>query len=861
MSRFYRALLRLYPASFRAEYGEEMAAVFAARVGEHTGAGARLALAGGAALDTLRHATAAHLEILRQDLRYTARSFRRAPGFVLTAVLVVAIGVGANTAAFSVADHVLFRPLPFFQSDRLVKLWSRVPGYERMELSPAVYRDWRQAATGFEAIGAFHGIAVNLTGSGTPERVEAAAVTADLLPLLGIRPALGRLFTPADDRDGTGGTVVLSHGLWQGRFGGDPAVLGRRVLLDGLPYDVIGVMPQDFDFPRQDVALWTPLRLGTDAFEDRNNNYLQALARLRPGVTLEAARSELAVISARLRQAFPEEHEDQGATALLLRDEISDQTRLLLAALCGAALCTLLIACANLGGLLLARAVTRRRELALRTALGAGRERLVRQLVTESIVLAALGGLLGLAVARAALPLLARLVPTTLPGASQPVLDLRVLLFAALLTALTGLAFGVWPAVRAGRDTGFEGLRDGARGGSGRQRLRGALVVTEVAASVVLLVSAGLLLRALWRIQAVDPGFRTEGVLTLRTALPNPAYETTARRIAFYDRVLGEVQALPGVRAAGYASFLPMAMSGGIWPVGLEGAAESPRANRVASLRYVTPGYFGALSIPLRRGRSIDRRDRGESPPVALVSESFARRYWPAEDPIGRRFTFAFMERTVVGVVGDVRVRGPERVSEPQVYLPAGQVPDGGVILYAPKDLVVRTAGDPAALVPAIREIIARADPAQPISNVRLMEDIVAEQTASRAVQARLLGALAAVAMLLTGVGIHGLLSFTVSARSRELGLRMALGARRGDVLRLVLRQGLMLALLGLVPGALLAWAGGRAMQALLASVRPGDAATFGSVMALCLGMAVAGSLAPALRAVRVDPMSALRAD
>ena len=861
MIRAYRALLRLYPASFRAEYGEEMAADFAARLRESSSPYTRLALLLGAAADTLQHAAAAHGEILRQDLRFTARAFRRAPGFVATAVLVVAIGVGANTAAVSVADHVLLRPLPFPDSDRLIKLWSRVPGYERMELSPAVYRDLQGGTTSFEAVGAFTGISVNLTGGGTPERLEGTAVTADLLPVLGIRPALGRLFAPAEARDGAGGTVILSHGLWQRRFGGDPAVVGRHLLLDGQPYDVIGIMPPGFHFPRQDVALWTTLRLAAAAFDDRNNNYLQALARLRPGVTLEAAQAELTVVAARIARAFPAEHEGQGATALRLRDEISQQTRLLLLALCGAALCTLLIACANLGSLLLARAVARRKELALRTALGAGRERLVRQLITESIVLAGLGGGLGIAVAWAALPLLARLVPDSLPGAAAPSLDLRVLLFAALLTALTGLGFGVWPALRAGRDSGFDGLREGAQGGAGRQRLRAALVVTEVAASVVLLISAGLLLRALWRIQAVDPGFRTEGVLTLRTALPTPKYESTARRVAFYDRVVGDVSALPGVRAAGYASFLPMAMGGGIWPVSLEGVAESRRENQVASLRYVTPGYFGALGIPLRRGRNLDRRDTGESPPVALVSESFARRYWPGEDPVGRRFTFAFEERTVVGVVGEVRVRGPERSSEPQVYLPAGQVPDGSIILYTPKDLVVRTGGDPAVLLPAIRDIVARADPEQPISNVRLMEEIVADQTASRAVQARLLGALAAVAMLLAGVGIHGLLAFTVSARAREIGVRMALGARRADVLRLVLGQGLVLALLGALPGALLAYAGGRAMQALLASVRPGDAATFGVVLALCLAMAALGALVPALRAVRVDPMSALRAE
>jgi predicted permease len=386
-------------------------------------------------------------------------------------------------------------------------------------------------------------------------------------------------------------------------------------------------------------------------------------------------------------------------------------------------------------------------------------------------------------------------------------------------------------------------------------------VVAEVAASVVLLVSAGLLLRALWRIEATDPGFRAGGVLTLRTALPTPKYDTTARRLAFYDRVLAETRALPGVSAAAFASFLPMEMPGGIWPVTFPGAAERPGRPELASLRFVTADYFRALGVPVRRGRDVEANDAATGPRVAVVSESFARRHWPGEEPLGRRFTVANDERTVVGVVGDVRVRGLERTSEPQVYLPAAQVADGDFPFYAPKDLAVRVSGDPRSLVPAIADIVRRADPEQPVSDVRLMAEIVADQTASRSVQARVLGLLALVAMLLAGIGIHGLLSFAVATRTREIGVRLALGAQPAGVVRLVLGQAVLLAVAGVIPGVLLAYAGGRAMSALLGSVRPGDVVTFGAVVIVCLATAAAGAAAPALRALRVDPMLALRAE
>jgi putative ABC transport system permease protein len=718
----------------------------------------------------------------------------------------------------------------------------------------------------FEGMGAYWDNSVNLVGQGDPERLEGAAITADLFPLLGVQPLMGRLFTAAEDREGAPGTLLLSYQLWQAVFGGDANVIGRRVNLDNEPFVVIGVMPRDFHFPSRNAELWMPTRFQehSDDFRDRTNNYLNVVARLKPGVSLDQARAEMGVVTAQLERQFPKENRQTGAAVSLLRDELSQQSRLLLMALSGAAICVLLIACANLANLLLARGMARQRELAVRAAMGAGRERLVRQLVTESLALALAGGALGVLVAAATVPLLARLVPMSLPIAQSPAIDLRVLIFAGLISGLTGIGFGVLPALRACRQSDFSALREGTRAGGGRkERLRSVLVVAEVTASVVLLVSAGLLVRALWRIQATDPGFRTSGVLTLRTSLPIPKYNETARRVAFYTRVLSAVRALPGVSSAGYISFLPMVMRGGIWPIAVDGKPVDLQRSgaHTASLRYVTPGFFATLGIPLHRGRDVAESDSIDAPFVAVVSESFVRRYWPDRDPLGRHFTVAFHDRMVAGVVGDIRVRGLERNSEPQVYLPYRQVEDGWLAFYAPKDLVIRSATRPGTLLPAVRQIIRGADAEQPVSDVRTMADIVEEQTASRAAQVRVLGAFAAIAFLLAGVGIHGLLSFAVSRRTQEIGVRIALGAQAGEIVKMIVRQGALLAGAGIVPGIVLAYAAGRAMEGILAGVQPGDGVAFASAIGLCVPMTILGSLLPALRAVRIDPITAIRSE
>jgi putative ABC transport system permease protein len=859
----YRALLRLFPSSFRVEFGAEMGADFAARLAATRGARAGALLWVDALLDVVHNAARVHADVLRQDLRFTVRTLRRSPGFTATAVLLAALGVAATTATFSVADHVLVRPLPFRDPDRLVKVWESDPehGVGRNEVSPAHFRDWRRLSRSFEAMANLHFESVNLVGAGEPQRLDGAAISAGMLPLLGRPPALGRGFTEADDRAGATGTLLLGHRLWQTRFGGDPGVLGRKVLLDDEPFEVIGVMPADFRFPTAGVELWIPNRFGPDAYEERGDTYIQVVGRLRRGASLEQARAEMRAIDAQLARSFPED-KDLHASVLDLRGELPRQSRLLLGALCGAALCMLLVACTNLASLLITRALARRRELAVRTALGGGRERLLRQLITESVVLAAIGGALGVAGAAAAVPMLSRLVPAALPFPAEASLDLRVLGFTALLTAVTGVVFGVLPAARACMRVDATDLREGARGGIGdrRERLRSALVVAEVTATVVLLVCSGLLVRALARLGGVDPGFRSAGVLALRTDLPLPRYEATARRVAFYRRVLGEVRTLPGVDAAAYVTALPMERKGGIWGIGLPDRPEDPE--RRASLRYVSPGFFATMGIPLDRGRDVGEGDTAEALPVAVVSRSFLEQCWPGErEPLGRTFHFANQDRSIVGIVGDVRVRGLEQDSEPQVYLSYQQVPDGAIIGYVPRELVMRSTEPAGRLAAAVRAIVGRADPRQPISDLRPVGDVVAAETAPRALQARVLGAFALLAFLLAGIGLHGLLAYSVSARAPELGVRVALGADRREILGLVLRRGVQLAAAGVLAGAVLAYGAGRSLQALLAGVSPHDPLTYATAVGLSLVMALAGSLLPALRATRLDPLVVMRTE
>ena len=862
---FYRALFRLYPRSFRAEYGEQLLAVVAERRAE-SGVAGRAGLALETIADTVVTAARLHAELLAQDVRYALRTLRRAPGFALTAILLTASGIGATTAALAVADHVLLRPLPYGEPDRLVRFWQQdttVGGYN--VLSPANYLDLVAATSAFESVAAYTPRSANLVGRGAPVRLEGHLATGDLFRVLRRDAALGTTFSPAHADNADEAVVVLSHGAWQTYFGGDAAILGRAISLNGTPHTVIGVMPADFMFPDRDTEFWATLSLSPSAlgpgFDDRTNTFLWTVARLDDGVSLAQADAQLDATAAELERQFPDANEALGILTVGLRGTLTTANRTMVAAVAGAALCLLLIASTNLAGLLLSRGLSRQREMAVRAAIGAGRERLLRQMLTESALIAVIGAVLGAALAWAGAPLLARLVPTSLPIAETPTIDWRFAALTGAAAIATAIACGLLPARRAAAGASPDALRESSRTGPSRrtEMLRGGLVVAQVTISVALLVGVGLLAQALWRVQSRDPGFDARGVLTMRTSLPWPKYGPTAERVAFYDRVLGEIRALPGVEAAGFITGLPMAVSALIWETTPEGGAPVESRQKMVGLRFVTPGYFDAMGIPVREGRDVAASDTADAPFVAVVSRSYADRHWPGQSAIGRRVNVAFFDRLIVGVAGDVRVRGLERDSEPQLYLPAPQVPDFGLLASPPKDLAIRATVPPLSLLPAVREIVGRADPEQPISSVGLLQEILDEQLAPRATQLAVLGAFAALAALLAAIGLYGMLAFSVGERLREIGLRMALGATPRMMVGFVLSRGLRLAATGIACGAALAYAAGRWMESLLAGVSPHDASVFAATIALTAFLALAGTLLPALRAARVSPLDATR--
>jgi putative ABC transport system permease protein len=860
MTRFYRTLLRLYPSSFREEYAAELTRTYQNSIRGRGSFGAAVA----AIADVVPNAVAAHWTILVQDLRYTMRTLSGSRGFAIATVLVTALGVGANTATFSVADFVLLRPLQFPRPDEIVRLCQgprQGGGWGCMnELSPANWRDVKATNRSFASLGAYTGGAMNLVGGGEPVRVSGQQLTPEVLPLLGVRPLVGRFFDPATNTEDER-TAVIGYGLWQTQFGGDPDILGKTVSLDGTPYVIIGVMPSQFRWPREDVQLYTPLLLREDQFEDRNNTFLQGIARLKPDVTFEQARADLGAISDRMTKEVGAEMDDGevGFSFFRQRDEMSPRYRIMLVALCGASLALLLLTCANLANLLLARSAGRERELAVRAALGAGRERLMRQMLTESLLLALLGGLAGAVLAWLTVPLLAQMVPNTLPIESQPTVDMRAFGIAAVLSALTGLGFGLVPALRVGGRSGLAALREGTRGSGRRKGLRTMLVAFEVTVSVILLVSSGLLIRAVWRVQSVDPGFTPSSVLTMSTPLPMPKYEDVVPRVRFYEGVLADVRALPGVESAAYTSGLPMVMTGGITRIQIQGV-EVPRDVQTSSIRIVSSQLFSTFRIPIRRGRDFSAGDTRDRPDVAIVSESFAKTYWPNADAMGQSFQTRNRTWTIVGIVGDILVRGLERTSEPQMYVPAAQA-DSILGIYTPKDLAIRTTRDAASLIGPVREIIRRNDPQQPVSNVRMLADVVGNQTLDRRSQLRVLLALAVLALLLAAVGIHGLLAFTVAQRDREIGVRLALGADPAAVARMVVGEGVRMALIGVIPGIAISFVAARGMRALLFGIPAADPLTFSAVAVLCFAVVVVACVRPAWRAARIAPINALRAD
>jgi len=858
----YRALLWLYPRSFREEYGGDMYAIFVRRWRLAPHAVNRGVLLVEAVVDALHNAPGAHLDILTQDLATAWRTIRRARALSVTVVIVTAVAIGATTAAFAVADHVLIRPLPYDEPARLVSIWQAGPGGGRLEASPANYRDWRDNARSFGRLAAFQSVSRNLVGIGEPVRIEGASVTGDLFRTLGGTPLIGRTMTSDDDRESSVPTVVISERLWRDRFASDPAAVGRAVTLDETTHVIIGVMPARFEFPSRLVDFWIPQVFRPQEYI-YGNPFLHTVARLRRGVTREQADAEVRAIAGAVARTNAQADPRVSAMVVTLRDQVTPQARLLLWILVAAAASLLMIACTNLANLLLTRGFARQKELAVRAALGARRHRLLRQLFTENALLAIGGGAAGIGLAVIGIPTLVRLVPTTLPVAEAPAVDLRVLAVAITATFMSAIGFGLMPAWQISRQSDARALHDGARSGIGRRtaRVRAALVVAQVSMSVLLLVGSGLLLRAMLKVQSTHPGFQTSGVLTLRTTLPVKKYESVSLRHQFFRRVLDGVQALPGVTSASYTTGLPIVDRAGIWVIRVPGAEGLPAERRLASLRFITPRFFETLQIPLRGGRDVADSDTQASQPVAVVSDSFARHYWPDQNALGRQFTVRGVNWTIVGIVGDVRVRGLEQPSEAQAYLPEQQMPDRGLSRYVPRDLVIKTNRPLEALIPAIRGIVASADQQQPISDIQPLADVIAADTAPRVAQVRVLGAFAAIAFFLAGIGLHGLLAYNVSQGAREIGVRMALGAERRTILRMVLQRGMQLALIGVLAGGIFAVVAGRWLQALLAGVSPTDFASFGGAVGLAFAMTVVGSLLPALKATRVDPLQVMRAD
>jgi predicted permease len=803
------------------------------------------------------------VEDLWQDCRYGVRVLRKNAGFTAVAVLVLALGIGANTSLFSVVNAVLLRPLPFPGAERIV--WfdgvQQARGITASNLSPADYADWGEQAGAFESMAAYVTGSANLSDeAGEPERVARVSVTASFFSTLGVGPALGRALSPGDESPGAEDVAVLSHALWQRRFGAGQGVLGSRIHVNGRPVTVVGVMPPGFDFPRESL-MWTPLKPEKSA-QKRDNRYLNVLARMKPGVTVEEAETEVGVISSRLGQQYPETNGGWSVRLTRLHERTVRDVRASLLLLLGAVGFVLLIACANVANLLLARAAGRRREIALRTALGAGRLRVIRQLLTESLMLAALGGAAGLILSLFLTDLLVAISPGSLPRLDEVGMDWRVLGFTAGLVCAVGLLFGIAPALEASNPNLSEALKEGSRGssgGRGRNRVRAALVVAEVALSMLLLVGAGLLIKSFLQLRGANPGFDPENVLTMRVNLPSTRYPEPQQRASFFQELARRLEAAPGVEAVGAAISLPL--GGTTLSVSRafvrEGRPLATEHAFDAAYNVTTPGFIKAMRIPLRSGRDFTERDGKDAPPVALINETLARREFPGEDPVGKRLTAWRDEqfaREIVGVVADVKMRQMEGEEGPQVYVPLAQNATWGSLSVA-----VRTTVEPESLARAVREAVLAVDKAQPVFDVRTMEEVRSASVANRRLVVILFGVFAALALLLSSVGLYGVISYAVAQRTHEIGIRMALGAQKKAILRLVLGQGMLLTSLGVGAGLVAALALSRLLSSLLYGVSATDAATFTGVALLLTAVAAVACYIPARRAMKVDPMIALR--
>jgi putative ABC transport system permease protein len=806
-----------------------------------------------------------------QDLRYSFRTLRKTPVFTAVAVAALALGIGANSAIFSVVNAVLLRPLPFDHPERLLSVESRNEkvGGVGVEQSYPNFLDLRAQCQSCEGMAAYSGATTFVMNPGEdPERVRGVEASADLLPMLGVKPALGRVFNAEEDQPGASRVIVLSYGFWQRSFGGNPKIVGQGIPLGGsTPTTVVGVLPKGFKFPVewQQTDFWMPLApsMSPADKDGRGNVWLDLLAKTKPGVTTRQAQAEIDTISRRLQAQYPATNTALGFFVKPLKENLVGDLRTALFVLLGAVGCVLLIACANVANLLLARAAGRSKEMSIRTALGASRARIMRQLLTESLILALLGGGLGLLLAMWGVDLLAAAAPADIPRVAEIGLDARVVLFTLFVTLATGFVFGLAPALQASKADVNEALKEGGRGtgeGGGRRLLRGALVVAEVALSLVLLVGAGLLVQSFKRLLDVTPGFDSKNLVTMDVVPRRVHYPEEAQRIQFFKDFIEQASRQPGVR--GVAVVDPLPLNGNFEALDFQIEGRAPFAlgeQNNADRRIVNGDYFRVLGIPLREGRAFDERDRKEAPQVIIVNDTFARRFLPGEDALGKRLVFGGglaggTAREIVGVVGDVRHAGLDEPTTPEFYMPFTQVMTNRLTVVA------RSASDDtSSIAGALRGVIRQSDKDSPVYNVRTMDELLAASVAKRRFNMILLGGFASVALLLAALGIYGVISYTVMQRTHEIGIRMALGASRGDVLKMIVGQGMKLTLLGVGIGLVGSFLVTRAMSTLLFGVSATDPLTFGGVALLLAGVAFVSCLLPARRATKVDPMIALR--
>jgi putative ABC transport system permease protein len=805
---------------------------------------------------------------LWQDLRYAVRLLLKRPSFTAIAVLTLALGIGANTAIFSVVNSVLLRPLAFRDPSRLIIVAEKSP-YPTITTSYQNYSDWRDQSHSFESLEGTRGTALTLTGAGEPERLNARMATAPLFSLLGVEARLGRTFLPEEDRAGGPPVVLLSYGLWQRRFAGSPDVIGKSLTLDAQPYTVVGVLPAGFEL-LQPADLFLPFTPWAKTLPDDRNWHpgIIVVGRLRPGVTREQARTEMVAITKRLEEQYPDFNTGTSADVAGLQEQMVKNVRPALLMLLGAVSFVLLIACVNVANLLLSRAASRGREVAIRTAMGAGRGRVLRQLLTESVLLSFAGGALGLLMAWAALGPLLKLSAGSVPQVFTVGLDRWVLGFALGVSVLTGLFFGIVPALRTAKLDLRESLNEGSRGstaGPGHHRIRGVLVVMEIALAMLLLVGSGLLLRSFSRLQEVPPGFQADHLLVADVPLSENAYAKPEQRFQFFDRLVERARTLPGVRAAGAASFLPVSGGGGLLHFNIAGRPpKTPHDYTAAGYRTVTPIYLETLGVPLLQGRLISAGDTDKAPAVVVINATMAHTYFPGENPLGKRMQIGATPEPekdvptmeIVGVVGDVR-QTLDLDPEAEMYLPYRQADQ--VLPVFQLSVVLRTAGDPLQETAALRNALSQIDPNQPLVKVRTMEENMAGTAAQPRFRTWLIGIFAALALALAGIGVYGVMSYTVTQRTGEIGIRVTLGAQPGDVFGIVVGEGLRLALLGVSCGLVAALALTRVLQSFLYGVSAYDPLTFVAVAFLLTLVGLAASFFPARRATRVDPIVALR--